>query len=95
MDAVMEVASCKRQRVSDNNEVLASAGMGIDAASQLLGTPREVLERVLRLLDSVSLSRVSQTCKAFRVLDNGTRLVDKIAREGVLEAAGDQAGRWR
>lgn len=94
MDMV-EVATCKRQRVSDNNEVLASTSMGSDAACQLLSMPREVLERVLKSLDSVSLSRVAQACKAFRAFDNGTRLVEKIAREAVLQATGQDSERWR
>lgn len=86
---------CKRQRVSDNNDVMASSGLGSDAASPLLSVPREVLERILKLLDSASLLKVSQTCKAFRAPDNGMKLVEKIAREAVLESSGDEAERWR
>jgi hypothetical protein len=94
MDMV-EVARCKRLRVSDNNEVLASTSMGSDAVPQLLSMPREVLERVLKSLDSISLSRVAQACKAFRGFDNGMRLVEKIAREAVREAVGEECERWR
>jgi len=56
-----------------------------------------VLVHVLSYLDANSLANVAQTVKAFRVFDaqSGLRLVDKIAKAAVIQAAGEDAERWR
>lgn len=70
---------------------------GTASPPHLLLLPSECLEKILCLCDAQTLMAVAQTSTAFRAFDaaSGLRLVDKIAKQQVLDVAGDAAGRWR
>jgi flagellar motor switch protein FliG len=90
-------AAAKKQRVGNNDIENITMAMPEEAFCLLLSIPKEVLEHVLSYLDANSLANVAQTVKAFRVFDaqSGLRLVDKIAKAAVIQAAGEDAERWR
>ncbi|KAF6264674.1 hypothetical protein COO60DRAFT_76306 [Scenedesmus sp. NREL 46B-D3] len=82
-------------RVPSNNAV--DAYVQLEPGSMLMGLPREVLVQILSFLDARGLLAVSKVCKAFRAFDTSSnlRLIESVAKNQALTAAGDQSGRWR